>query len=115
MADAQLTITETEKNGILVIALSGELDAHTVTQLKGTIDKAIASGKIKIMFDFTALSYISSAGIGVLNAALASVKAKSGKITIGGVSKTVMDTLDVMYFTKKVDVFPSPADALAGF
>jgi len=115
MADATLSISETVKNSILVLSLTGELDAHTVPLLKTAIDKALSSGTTKIMFDFSALTYISSAGIGILNAALSSVKTKGGKISIGGANKTVMDTLDVMYFTKKVNVFASPADAFSDF
>jgi anti-anti-sigma factor len=115
MAQAALSITETDSDGIKIIALDGDLDAHTVPALKASLDKNIASGKVKILLDATKLSYISSAGIGTLNAALATIKGKGGKLSIGGAGKTVYDTLEVMYFTKKVDVFPSLKDALANF
>jgi anti-anti-sigma factor len=115
MAGATLSITESDSNGIRVIALDGEIDAHTVPSLKAALDKSIAAGKIKVMIDATKLGYISSAGIGVFNAALGIIKSKGGKLSIGGAGKTVMDTLEVMYFTKKVDVFTSASDALANF
>ncbi|HEY1406600.1 MAG TPA: STAS domain-containing protein, partial [Spirochaetota bacterium] len=79
---------------------------------KEAIDKAVASGKTKIVFDFSGLNYISSAGIGVLNAALNVLKGKGGAMAIAGAGSTVRDTLDVMYFTKKVDLFPTVADAI---
>ena len=113
MAQATLIIMESDSGDVRVITLNGDLDAHTVPSLKTALDKAIAGGKVKILLDATALAYISSAGIGVLNAALGAIKAKGGKLVIGGVGKVVYDTLEVMYFTKKVDVFPSLKDAAA--
>jgi anti-anti-sigma factor len=115
MTQAALSITESDSSGVLVLTLDGDLDAHTVPQLKATLDKAVATGRVKILLDATKLNYISSAGIGTLNAALAPIKAKSGKLVIGGASKTIYDTLEVMFFTKKVDVFPAMKDALADF
>lgn len=115
MAQAALSISESESKGIRIIALDGDLDAHTVPSLKAALDKAIAAGNVRILLDASKLNYISSAGIGVLNASLGAIKTKGGKLSIGGVSTTILDTLEVMYFTKKVDVFPSFPDALANF
>ena len=104
MGEAVLQITEKITDGVCIITLSGDIDAHTSPSFKEAIDKNIASGNIRIVFDFSALNYISSAGIGVLNAALHTVKGKGGKMSIACASKTVYDTLDVMYFTKKIAV-----------
>jgi anti-sigma B factor antagonist len=112
MGQASLKITDSKQGAALVIDLDGDVDAHTAPSLKDAIDKAVASGKVKIVFNFSKLNYISSAGIGVLNAALNTVKGKGGKMSIFGANKTVWDTLDVMYFTKKVSVHKQLEDSL---
>lgn len=112
MGQASLTISDSQQGAAHVIALNGDVDAHTAPSLKEAIDKAVASGKVKIVFDFSKVNYISSAGIGVLNAALNTVKGKGGKMSIFGANKTVWDTLDVMYFTKKIQVFTQLADSV---
>lgn len=104
MGEAVLKISEKVSDGVCIIAPSGDIDAHTATVFKETIDKSIAAGKILIVFDFSGLNYISSAGIGVLNAALHSVRERGGRMSIACASKIVYDTLDVMYFTKKITV-----------
>jgi len=104
MGEAILKITEKISNGACIMALTGDIDAHTSSLFKESIDKNIAAGNIRIVFDFSGLNYISSAGIGVLNAALHTVKGKGGKMSIACANKTVYDTLDVMYFTKKISV-----------
>lgn len=104
MAEAILSITEKFNDGVCIISLSGDIDAHTSPSFKESIEKNISSGNVKIVFDFSNLNYISSAGIGVLNAALHSVKGKGGRMAIACANKIVYDTLDVMYFTKKISV-----------
>ncbi len=104
MGEAILKITERITDGVCIIGLSGDIDAHTSPAFKEAIDKNISAGNTRIVFDFTGLNYISSAGIGVLNAALHVIKEKDGKMSIACVNKVVYDTLDVMYFTKKITI-----------
>jgi anti-sigma B factor antagonist len=104
MSEAILKISESVKEGICVITPSGDIDAHTAPLFKEAIEKNINSGNIRIVFDFSSLNYISSAGIGLLNAALNSLKGKGGKMSIACASPSVLDTLEVMYFTRKVPV-----------
>ncbi len=104
MGEAILKITEKITDGVCIMELSGDIDAHTSPSFKEAIDKNISAGNTRIVFDFSGLNYISSAGIGVLNAALHAVKGKGGKMSIACANKVVYDTLDVMYFTKKITV-----------
>ena len=104
MGEAILKITEKMSDGACVITPAGDIDAHTAASFKESIDNNIAAGSLRIVFDFSSLNYISSAGIGVLNAALHAVKGKGGKMSIACANRVVYDTLDVMYFTKKIPV-----------
>jgi anti-anti-sigma factor len=112
MGDAQLKISETEEGGFTILHLDGDIDAHTSPVLKDAIDKVLTRKKINIIFDFAKLNYISSAGIGILNAALNSIKGLKGKMGIAGANKTVHDTLEVMYFSRKVGIFPTIGEAV---
>jgi anti-sigma B factor antagonist len=112
MSEAQLSISEKNEKGICVLACEGDIDAHTAPVLKNAMDKAIAAGKVRIVCDFAKCNYISSAGIGVLNAALSDVKGKNGSLGIARANKMVEDTLDIMYFTRKVRLYPTVDDAV---
>jgi anti-sigma B factor antagonist len=104
MGEALLKVSDSVNDGICVITPSGDIDAHTAPKFKEAIEKNIVSGNIRIIFDFSSLNYISSAGIGILNAALNSLKGKGGKMSIACATPSVNDTLEVMYFTRKVPV-----------
>lgn len=112
MAAAELKITESKSGQVTVLALSGDVDAHTAPLLKEAAEKCTAAGKLNIVFDFSGCSYISSAGIGVLNALLNNLKAKGGKLAIAAANKAITDTLEVMYFTRKVTLYSDTASAV---
>jgi len=113
MGEAILKITDKVSEGVCIIELSGDIDAHTSPSFKESIDKNISAGNIRIVFDFSGVNYISSAGIGVLNAALHSIKAKGGRMSIACANKVVYDTLDIMYFTKKISVKSDLSSSIA--
>jgi anti-sigma B factor antagonist len=112
MADQKLTITAADFEGTAGLTLTGEIDAKTAPDLKTAIEALITAGKTRIVLDFSNIGYISSAGIGVLNATLGAARAKGGDMALACVSKTVRDTLDVMYFTKKISVLSSVPEAV---
>jgi anti-sigma B factor antagonist len=112
MPDSTVILTEKITGKICVIEINGELDAKTSPLLKGKLDSVTGKGIVKIVCDCPNLKYISSAGIGVINAALIACKSKGGDIAFAGVSKVIKDTMDVMYFTKKVRLFKTAQDAV---
>ena len=113
MSEAILKISESVEGGVSVISPAGDIDAHTAPKFKEAIDKQISSGAKNIVFDFSSLNYISSAGIGILNAALNSLKGKGGKMAIAGANAAVLDTLEIMYFTRKVPALKDIKSAVA--
>ncbi|WP_411823243.1 STAS domain-containing protein [Leptospira sp. 'Mane'] len=110
---ANIKISEKSDGDKTVMQVAGEIDAKTAPELKVKLELAIGNGAIKIVLDFSSLTYISSAGIGVLNSIQKFLKDKSGEIILCGLSKEVKDTMDLMYFTKKVKVFANLEGALA--
>ena len=107
MAEATLQITEDRQGPLAVLKLSGEADAKTSPQLKNRLESLITSGAKRILIDCAQLTYIASAGIGTLNAALKSVKDNGGELILSSLTKEVRDTMELMFFTKRVRVFDS--------
>ncbi|EMY71549.1 STAS domain-containing protein [Leptospira vanthielii] len=112
---ANIVFKEKKHEDKFIIQVSGEIDAKTAPELKVKLELSIENGATKIILDFNELTYISSAGIGVLNSIQKYLKEKSGEIVLTSLSKEVKDTMDLMYFTKKVKVFTNLDGALVGF
>ncbi len=92
-----MTINKTQEDSKLTVVIEGRLDTTTAPQLESELRSAI-SGITELIFDFTGLEYISSAGLRVLLSAQ-KVMNRQGKMIIRNVNQTVMDVFDVTGFT----------------
>ena len=91
-----MTISKTQNNSKLTIALDGRLDTTTAPQLEAEI-KSSLNGITELVFELSNLEYISSAGLRVLLSAQ-KIMNKQGKMVIHGASEEIMEIFDVTGF-----------------
>jgi anti-sigma B factor antagonist len=94
-----MTITTTSTGDTVTIALSGRLDTVTQAELARELDQVFAAGKVNLVFDFTALYYISSAGLRVMLTAQKRVNALGATMKISGAKPEVKEIFEVTGFT----------------
>lgn len=80
----------------LTIMLAGRLDTVTAPQLESELQEAIKE-VTELIFDFSALDYISSAGLRVLLSAQ-KVMNKQGTMVVRSVNETIMEIFEVTGF-----------------
>ena len=62
-----MIVKQENRNGALVLRLIGELDHHSADSVRDAADAAIAGDNVRqVVFDLTYMSFMDSAGIGVL-------------------------------------------------
>ena len=89
---------EKKLNGTeLTIALTGRMDTMTAPQLEAEL-KDCLNGVNSLRFDFSALDYLSSAGLRVLLAAQKHMN-KQGSMTLLGVNETIAEIFEVTGFS----------------
>ena len=81
----------------LTVAVEGRLDTLTAPELEEKLESALDSVE-KLIFDFSELEYISSAGLRVLLAAVKEMNAQGGEMTITKVRPEVMEVFEVTGF-----------------
>ena len=92
-----MTITK-ELNGTeLKIALEGRLDTMTSPELEKELNERL-DGAEELVFDFTNLEYISSAGLRVLLSAHKKMSGKGG-MKIRNINEIVREVFEVTGFT----------------
>ena len=91
-----MTIEKTLNGTELTIAITGRLDTTTAPQLEAEFKQNIA-GVEKLVLDFAALEYLSSAGLRVLLAAQ-KVMNKQGEMIIKNVNETITEIFEVTGF-----------------
>ena len=80
----------------LNIAITGRLDTVTAPQLEAELKQSLP-GIEKLVLDFAALEYLSSAGLRVLLAAQKTMN-KQGEMIIKNVNETINDIFEVTGF-----------------
>ncbi len=92
-----MTIEKTLNGTELTITLIGRLDTTTAPQLEAELKQNI-SGVEKLVLNFAALEYLSSAGLRVLLAAQ-KVMNKQGEMIIRNVNETIAEIFEVTGFS----------------
>ena len=92
-----MTIEKTTNGSELAIAITGRLDTSTAPELETSLKQSI-DGVTKLVFDFSNLEYVSSAGLRVLLSAQ-KIMNKQGEMVLRNVPEPVMEVLEVTSFT----------------
>ena len=91
-----MEIKKAKKENELNLAVVGRLDTTTAPQLEAELKQSI-SGVEKLVLDFEALEYLSSAGLRVLLAAQ-KVMNKQGEMVIRNVNETIAEVFEITGF-----------------
>ncbi len=91
-----MTITKVEEGEKLTLALEGRLDTTTTPQLEDELKTAL-DGIKTLVFDFSKLEYLSSAGLRVL-LATQKLMNQQGQMVITHVNETIMEVFEVTGF-----------------
>lgn len=91
-----MTIEKLVDNKTITLKVAGRLDTTTSPQMEATIDGCIADAN-DLILDFSALEYISSAGLRVILKAQKAMNAK-GSMKLTGVNDSIMEVFDITGF-----------------
>jgi anti-anti-sigma factor len=105
-------ITETKTRrlepDLTVVEISGRLNlGNSLLSLETSLQRLIQEGARKLVIDLTGLSYIDSAGIGVLAACSGQMEQSGGKVRIAGAHGLVAKTLALVHLDR---IAPLDAD-----
>ncbi len=91
-----MTITKASEGEKLTLTLEGRLDTTTTPQLEEELKTAL-DGIKTLVFDFSKLEYLSSAGLRVLLATQKQMN-QQGSMLITNVNETIMEVFEVTGF-----------------
>jgi anti-anti-sigma factor len=109
-----MEITTRTQQDVTLVAFAGNLDSNTSPQAQQTLDEILAGGGRKMVVDFTALDYISSAGLRVLLGTAKRLRGAGGALRLFGLNETVREVFQISGFSTILAVFATEADALEG-
>lgn len=110
-----LNINSKMSNNITIITVEGRIVYETEKEFKKYIADIISNGEIKIVLDMEKLSYINSAGLGLLINLHKNAKAQGGGISLSNLNADINELFHITNLNQIFSIFGSTKDALSSF
>jgi anti-anti-sigma factor len=105
-------IGERRDGNILVLQPVGRIDNDTSPDFQSRLLSGLTAGAT-VLVDFSAVEYISSAGLRALMMGSKQAKASKGRLAVAALGPVVKEIFEISRFSMVVEVFGTTADALA--
>ncbi|MBI3241233.1 MAG: STAS domain-containing protein [Chloroflexi bacterium] len=107
-----MEITAREHKRVVVIRVSGRVDATTTAEFEAKIKEYVTGGHPNLVLELDAADYISSAGLRVLISAQKALKAKGGKLVMAQPSDRVKEVMQLAGLDPLFPIFPDTESAV---
>jgi len=113
---SDLTIeTKSLDNGIVLIKVTGYLDAHTFEQLDNCMIELFDNNSTRLIVDLENVDYISSAGAGVFIGNIGKAQDQGGNIVLLKPSENVKEVFELLGLTQIFNLVDDLDEAIAEF
>lgn len=107
--------TSESENGVIVLQVEGQVDAHTARQLSTTLNDLLDQGHSRLLIDATLMPYISSAGLRAVLAAQRGAVRVGGEVRLFGPNDQVRRILEMTGFDELLRIGDTPQEAMEGW
>ncbi len=111
--DDVFNFERSERAGVTVLTLIGNLDAATAAGLKKEVVALTDAGKVRVAVDLAKLTLIDSTGVGVLISLFKRTRAQSGAVRFCGLSGQPKEIFRLLRLDRSLDLSPALDEALA--
>jgi anti-sigma B factor antagonist len=107
---------ERETRGeVEIIRLTGSLDMYSFPRLEAQINTLFQESRFALLLDCRELDYIGSAGLGALIGFAKQAREKRGDVRLANVPERIYKIIELLGFTKVLQVHTDEAAAVASF
>src|SRR5437773_7670382 len=111
-----LEITEHTVGDVTVLKLKGRMILDEgESPLRTTVDALVQQGRLKIVLDLEEVTYIDSAGLGILVSKYVSVQRRGGNIELLHLTPRSAHLMQITNLTRVFESFDSEDDAVRRF
>jgi anti-anti-sigma factor len=89
------------------VTMMGRVDSDTAGVLEKTLDSLVATGSKEILCDFSATTYISSAGLRVLLSVTKTLVRSQGRIVLCSLRPNVTEVFTIAGFNQIIPIYPT--------
>jgi stage II sporulation protein AA (anti-sigma F factor antagonist) len=110
-----MTISFESVGNVQVVALQGQINSTNAASIEAEILALITPEQKNLLLDFSALDYISSAGLRLVLVAAKRLKQDAGQLVLCGMQSHISEVFDISGFLAILNVTDTRSNALARF
>ena len=110
-----MKIGVTRENGIVIVAVEGEIDADTSPQLRERFDKLLAEGEQSYVIDMAGVEFIDSSGLSAFVTLFKRVRIGEGDVRLCELRPEVLKIFELTRLNRVFDIFETHAEAVGSF
>ena len=95
-----------------VVAVRGELDLYTASELKDVFAQAIEDGRVRIIVDLAETTVLDSSGLSVLMGAVKRLRSRGGTLAIVNLNETIARILEITGLDQTFTILPTREAAI---
>jgi anti-sigma B factor antagonist len=110
--DLEFSTTE-HTDGLVVLAVHGEVDVATAPQLRERLVAIMSAGNSHVVLDLQGVGFLDSTGLGVIVGCLKRARSNQGDLTLVCTSPSILKVLDITGLTNVFSIFDDVDEAVA--
>ena len=110
-----MTINETGRGDVRVLAPGGRLTVETVAVFDASVREAFAAGQMQLVLDLSGVPYVDSCGLGALAHAYVAAFRRGGSVRLANVNGRNRRLLSITRLLTVFEVFDSAEEAVRRF
>jgi anti-sigma B factor antagonist len=107
-------VRSSSREGVAVVAVTGQADLHTAPELRAALADAVGSGASALIVDLSETTFIDSMTLGVLLGALKRVTAAGGRLAVVCPDRHVRRVFEITSLDRVLALFATLDEAIAG-
>jgi anti-sigma B factor antagonist len=100
---------------IAVVKISGVIDSETVDRFGEVLENIFGEDRYNMILDIEGLTYINTAGLSIIADAFKKSSQNKGQLKILRAGEAIRELLDVVRFTKIIDIYEDEEEAIGSF
>ncbi|MEL6797448.1 MAG: STAS domain-containing protein [Planctomycetota bacterium] len=112
MAESSFVKAEAAGKAVNLTILSPQIGDREAQIITGEIEEAAAPANWRVAIDMSQVTFLASAGLGVLVSAHNTAKESKGKLAVYNIAPSLMDMLKLTHLDKLFTIKPDQASAL---
>ncbi len=100
---------------VAILSITGVIDSETVDGFAAAVNELLEGGCYNIILDLAGMNYINTAGLSIIADTFKRTQQNRGALKILNATETIRELLDVVRFTRIIDIYEDEEAALQSF